>query len=102
MSRSAFWHRTPLQARLQSLTAQLQPEELPLHLIDIALKAGPEIDFHFYSEAACGALRNLPHHYAVGIYPQLARSVAAAFGTDKQRRQDLIAGLTRAVTDTAP
>lgn len=92
----------PLQARLQSLTAQLQPEELPQRIIDSALDAGPEIDFHFYSKAACAAVRDLPHDYALGIYLHLARSVAAAFGTDKQRREDLITWLSKAVADTAP
>ena len=92
----------PLQARLQSLKAKLQPEELPQRLIDIALEAGPEIDFHFYSKAACEALRGLPHDYTLGIYPHLARSIAAAFATEKQRRHDLIAWLAKAVTDTAP
>jgi len=87
----------PLEAHLQRLQAELMPEELPQRLIDLALDAGPDIDFRFYTRAAHSALAALPHDYAFGLYPHLVRSIANSFGTEKQRGHDLIAALSQAV-----
>jgi len=91
----------PLEARVHRLREELMPEELPQRLIQLALDAGPDIDFRFYSRDAAKALTNLDQNFALGLYPHLVRSIGASFGTDKQRRHDLIAQLSQAVADSA-
>lgn len=92
----------PLEVRIRRLHEELVPEELPQHLVDLALNSGPDIDFRFYSRAATTALANLPHDFAFGLYPHLVRRIGASFATHKQRRHDLIAQLSQAVADSAP
>lgn len=88
----------PLERAAADLEARTDVSERPRALVDEALYAHCAVDFRFWAQAAARALRALPQHG--DLYKSLARRIAASYGTDQQRREDLLDALAQAVATT--
>ncbi len=87
----------PLADQAERLRVQFPPQERPAVFTDYALKTTPLIDFRFWSRQAARALGAFPPTHARDCYRKLARHIAAAFSTDRDRRADLIDRLASAI-----
>jgi hypothetical protein len=96
-------HRDQTLARLaaeaQELHANCPASNLPEALVGCALAADKLVDFRFWSRAAASALAGLEHPQR--LYTRLARTVAASFAVDRDRRADLIDRLAHAAAQAA-
>lgn len=91
----------PLMRASEQMRAQLAPENLPQAFVDQAIASTWEVDFRYWSHEAMTALSTQPNAQRTAHYRALSRRVAAAFNTDRQRRDDLIDLLAQAATHTA-
>ena len=92
----------PLQNDLHQIKKRSSSLELPPRLVERALDAQPSIDFRFYTMAARQALDEVPEDHARAMYPHLLRSITASFKTDRKRRHELIAELSKPLVRPAP
>jgi hypothetical protein len=91
----------PLERERDAIRRAAAAEKLPLALVERALHADATIDFGFWAKAACEALSGLAEAVpqANTLVRQLIRTVACTFSVTKERRQQLVANLTRAVVE---
>jgi transposase InsO family protein len=87
----------PLQDAARWLRNEVPVGQLPQVFVDRSLDSGPEVDARFWREEAAEALSGLPFDTRVTLYRTLCQRIAASFGTDRLRREDLIARLADAV-----
>jgi hypothetical protein len=91
----------PLTRAAEQIRAHSPADSLPLAYVDRALSATWEVDFRYWSHLAADALSSLPEPLRTAQYHSLARRVAAAFKTDRIRRDDLIDRLAQGTARTA-
>ncbi len=86
----------PLHRKAARLRAELHPNLLPQAYVDQALETAPSIDFRFWARVAAEALSSLSPEVRKAQYRHLCRRIAASFGTERDRRGDLIDRLAEA------
>ncbi len=94
-------HIKPLVEKLQAVRQNIEPNQLPRQLLQLALDAHRLIDFRFYTTATATALEKLGPTSARKIYPHLARQIAACFPLETARRQHILATLAKAAAEAA-
>lgn len=87
----------PLKRAAEQLRDQTPSPERPQVFLDHALAAASTIDFRFWGQAASEALEALSVNRRTDLYPHLCRRIAASFKTDRERREDLIDRMAKAV-----
>jgi transposase InsO family protein len=90
--------RETLAKQYRSLLQSTTPATAPGTLLDQALRAQSLFDYRFWVLQATELLSRLPPDEATQQYRHLARVVAAHYGTEVQRREDIIRRLGEAVS----
>ena len=87
----------PLTREAERLRDGKPPADLPRAFLDHALAAVQVLDFRYWTRAAVDALSALSVAQKTELNRPLCRRIAAAFRTERPRREDLIARFAEAM-----
>ena len=90
--------REMLAKQYRSLLESTTPATAPGAMLDQALRAQSLFDYRFWLLRATESLSRLSPDEATQQYRHLARVVAAHYGTEVQRREDIIRRLGEAMS----